>query len=363
MIITDVIIHRLVSPVTRRYRNCVSEWIEARPAILVEVLTDNGLTGWGEPVAEPSRVSIEAHVIGRSPFDYEVIYDRLSEKESPASACGIEMALWDLMGKHLEMPVWQLLGGANRDRVPAYASGFFNREGLDHVADVVDEVKRCVDEGFGAVKLRTGFGRDLDEQIVSGTRETIGQDGGLAIDVNTGYDIDTAIEVGKALVDYDLLWYEEPIAGDDADNYLKVKNSLPMRISGAEILCGLKSFREIIQRKALDIIQPDISRAGGFTEGRRISALAAANDVRVLPHMFGSVVRLAATLQWIATLPEPSPDDSLPVYLELDVMENRLRTDLAHTSFELEDGQMPIPDRPGLGVEIDRTALERFATN
>ena len=137
-----------------------------------------------------------------------------------------------------------------------------------------------------------------------------------------------------------------------------------MRIAGAEGLSGLRSFRQMVQRRAVDIIQPDISRAGGFTEGRRIWALAAANHVRVIPHMFGTVVRLAATLQWLATIPDdPVVHDPFPCYLELDVMENGLRTDLSPTPFELEDGMMQIPDRPGLGVEIDEAALRRFSLN
>ena len=130
-----------------------------------------------------------------------------------------------------------------------------------------------------------------------------------------------------------------------------------MRIAGAEGLSGLRSFREIVQRRAVDIIRPYISRAGGFMEGRRICALAAANHVRVIPHMFGTVVRLAATL----------PDDLValnpfPSYLELDVMENGLRSDLSPRSFELDDGMVKIPDRPGLGVEIDGEALRRYCS-
>ena len=361
MTITEVITHHVVSPVVRPYRNCCSEWIRERPATLVEVRTDNDLTGWGEPVAAPSPEDIETHVIGRSPFDYQVIFDNLSQNGRTSSACGIEIALWDLMGKALDKPVYQLLGGSRRTHVPAYASGFFKREGVDHITDVVEETTRCANEGYKAVKLRTGFGRDLDEQIVSAVREAIGPDVGLAIDVNTGYDVATAIDVGRCLEGYDLLWYEEPIAGDSVEGYLAIKEALPIQLSGAESLSGLHAFRDIVQNQALDIIQPDISRAGGFPEGRRICALASANDVRVIPHMFGSVVRLAATLQWLATLTDDPPDALFPTYLELDVMENKLRTDLALTSFELVDGFMAIPDRPGLGVEIDLQALTKYA--
>ena len=362
MRISKVTVHCLVSPVTIPYRNCCCEWIRSRPATLVEVRTDNGLVGWGEGDG-PSDVDVEAFVLGKSPFDYEVIYDSLSRNGCNASqACGIEMALWDLMGKELDMPVYQLLGGARRTNVPAYASGFFQREGLNHLADVVEEASRCRNAGFQAVKLRTGFGGDMDERIVADVREVIGPEVQLAIDVNTGYDVSTAVEVGRRLEKYDLLWYEEPIDAEDLDGYCEIKEALSLRIAGAESLSGLRSFTEIVQRGAVDLIQPDISRAGGFTEGRRICALAVAHDVRVIPHMFGSVVRLAATLQWLATIPEPAAPRSFPLYLELDVMENHLRTDLARTNFELEDGIMIIPDCPGLGVEIDEEALRRYGS-
>ena len=361
MKITEVIEHRLSYPVERPYRNC-RFWMKARQATLVEVRTDNGLVGWGEG-GLPSEEAIATHVIGRDPFDYEVIYDALSNNGQEGNkACAIEIALWDLMGKALDKPVYQLLGGARRTFVPAYASGFFQREGLDHFQDLADEARRCRDLGFGALKARIGFGPEYDPQILAAMRKGAGDDVALAADVNLGYDVETAIEAGKRLADFDLLWYEEPVPREDIDGYCRLREALPMRISGAEGRVGVRAFQEVVDRQALDILQPDISIAGGFTECRRIWALAWANRIPILPHYFGAVVRLAATLQWMATIPEdPEAEDPLPLYLELDVMENGLRTDLSHIPFELEDGMMPIPDRPGLGVEIDEAALHKYA--
>ncbi len=363
MKISNVIVHNLVAPVERPYRNCCSDWIRSRATTVFEVRTDNGLAGWGEGDGVPSPDEIETCVVGRSPFDYEVIYDRLTDNGRNArSASGIEIALWDLMGKAQEVPVYQLLGGARRTQVPVYASGFFKRADADHVADVAEEAGRFRDASFQAIKLRIGFGPDQDEQIVAAVREAIGAEVKLAVDANTGYDVSTAIEVGRRLDPYDLLWFEEPIDGKDVDGYCEIKQALPIRIAGGESLIGLQSFMEIVQRGAVDLLQPDIGRAGGFTEGRRICDLAAVNEVQVIPHMFGGVVRLAATLQWLATLPfDPTALDPFPTYLELDVMENGLRTDLAVTPFEPKDGVMAIPDRPGLGVEIDEEMLRKFA--
>ena len=359
MKITEVITHELSYPVERPYRNCVSEWIRARDATLFEVRTDDGLVGWGEG-EPPSRADIETRVIGRDPFDCEAIFDSLSrDGRGVATACGVEIALWDLFGKSRGQPIHELLGGSRRDRVAAYASGFFQRQGVDHIESVMEEARLCRDEGFLALKLRLGFGPEQDERLVAAVRETIGDEAGLAADINLGYDVPTAIEAGSRLAAYDLLWYEEPVAADDLEGYRAIRRALPMPIAGAESLSGLESFREIIEAGAVDIIQPDISRAGGFTEGRRICELASANGVHVIPHMFGTVVRLAATLQWLAAIPD-DPRSALPCYLELDVTENGLRTDLSPTSFELEDGTMAIPNRPGLGVEIDEAALHRY---
>ncbi len=363
MKISNVLIHRLTAPVSRPYRNSCSDWIRSRRINLFEVRTDNGLVGWGEGDGVPSQEEIKTWVIGRSPFDYELIYDGLSRNSRRKRvAYGIEMALWDLMGKFLEMPVYQLLGGARRNRVPAYASGFFERAGLDHLKDLVEEASRCRVAGYQALKMRIGYGADRDERIVSAVREAIGSEVKLAVDANTNYDTATAIEVGCRLVPYGIMWYEEPIDGQDLDGYCEIKQAVPLNLAGGEGLCGLRSFREIVHRRAVDLLQPDIGRAGGFSEGRRIAALAAANDIRVIPHMFGGVVRLAATLQWLATIPDDyGVSEPFPSYLEYDVMENGLRTDLAKSPIEPVDGMVTIPDRPGLGVEIDEPALVKFA--
>ena len=182
MKITDLIIHNLAYQAKHPYRNCCSEWVHIRPATLVELRTDNGLVGWGEGGQAPVRSHIENYIIGQNLFDYEVIYDDLSRKgRNSTAACGVEIALWDLMGKALDQPVYQLLGGARRDRVTAYASGFFELRGVDHVQSLVAEARRCRDAGFRAIKMRIGFGIEQDERIVAAVREVIGDDIGLAV--------------------------------------------------------------------------------------------------------------------------------------------------------------------------------------
>jgi D-galactarolactone cycloisomerase len=361
--ISEVLVYNLVYPVKAPFANSGS-YNRSRRATVVEVRTDSGLSGWGEGSGPPSKSDIEQHVIGKSPFDYEVIYDDLSQGGRNArSACGVEIALWDLMGKALEQPVWQLLGGRRRTKVLAYASGLFKPEGGNHASALAEEASRYRDMGFQAVKMKMGFGPEEDDRIVSAVRSAIGEDVALAIDANCAYDPATAIASGKRTMVYDLLWYEEPIAPTDIAGYAMIKQALPTcRLVGAEGLAGSGAFRDLIQARVLDAIQPDISIAGGFTEMKRIAAMAEADYVRVIPHMWGGVVRLAATLHYQATMPDkPSPMNPFPCYCEYDMTENGLRTELG-TRFPMEDGWVQIPEDPGLGVEIDREVLERYAS-
>lgn len=360
MKISKVLTHCLTAPVGVPYRNCCSAWIRKREATLFEVRADDGLVGWGEGDGVPALEEIETHVIGGDPFDHEEIYRGLSKSGRHASsASGIEMALWDLMGKALDKPACELLGGARRTQVPAYASGFFVREGMDHLEDVAEVACHCRDQGFEAVKLRTGFGPDQDQRITAAARNALGPDVKIAVDATAGYDVAASINAGRRLAAYDLLWYEEPVSAQDVDGYLAIRQALSVPIAGAESLSCESSFEHIVQQQAVDIIQPDIGRVGGFSGVGAIDALAIASKVQVIPHAFGSAIRLAATLQWLATIPDEALN-RLPAYLEVDVMENALRTDLTSTPFQLEGGFVRVPDLPGLGIELDEHALRRY---
>jgi D-galactarolactone cycloisomerase len=154
-------------------------------------------------------------------------------------------------------------------------------------------------------------------------------------------------------VENNLLWFEEPVSSDDVESYIEIRRALNVRISGAEQLRGHRAFRRFLQERALDIVQPDISICGGFTEYKKIEAMASANHVRVLPHMFGTAIRMAATLQLLANLPD--------VLLEYDMSENALRTELAVEPIAHVDGVVAIPQGPGLGIEINRDLLARYA--
>lgn len=361
MKIIDVKTYPVVYPVQDPFSNGMRT-TRQRPFGIVEVITDAGITGWGEGTIVPARRAIESQVIGRDPFHYEVIWEGLhSQGVDTGAISGIDIALWDIMGKALKLPIHTLLGGAFRNQVQAYATGLFRRERTDPTAALMEEAKVYADAGFKAMKMKVGFGPDYDIKNVAAVRRAIGDDILLAVDANCAYDRGSAIAVGQRLVENNLLWFEEPISSDDVEGYIEIRRALKVRISGAEQLRGHRAFRRMVQERALDIIQPDVSICGGFTEYRKIAAMASANHVRVLPHMFGTAIRLAATLQLLAALPDsPRSNVPFPTLLEYDMSENALRTELAKEPIRHTDGIVAIPQGPGLGIEINREVLAKY---
>jgi len=362
MKIVDVKTYPVIYPVKDPFSNGMRT-TRQRPFGIVEVITDSGLSGWGEGTGVPARRALESQVIGRSPFDYAVIWEGLQLQGTDIGAIsGVDIALWDLMGKALDKPIHQLLGGSFRSKVDAYATGLFRRERSDPTAALVDEARGYVDQGFKAMKMKVGFGPDYDIKNVAAVRRAIGDDILFAVDANCAYDRGSAIAVGQRLVENNLLWFEEPVSSDDVESYIEIRRALNVRISGAEQLRGHRAFRRFLQERALDIVQPDISICGGFTEYKKIEAMASANHVRVLPHMFGTAIRMAATLQLLANLPDvPHSNVPFPVLLEYDMSENALRTELAVEPIAHVDGVVAIPQGPGLGIEINRDLLARYA--
>lgn len=361
MKIVDVKTYTLVYPVQDPFSNAMRTTRE-RAFGVVEVLTDAGVSGWGEGATVPARRALESQVIGRNPFDHELIWEGLHKQGTdPAAISAVDIALWDVMGKALQQPIYQLLGGAFRTRVQAYATGLFRKERADRTAALVEEARGYVDQGFKAMKMKVGFGPEYDIRNVAAVRRAIGDGVLFAVDANCGYDRGSAIAVGKEIAQQNLLWFEEPISPDDVEGHIEIRRALNVRIAGAEQFRGRWAFRRMIQERALDIIQPDVCVCGGFTEFRKIAAMASANYVRVIPHMFGTAIRLAATLHLLASLPDaPRALEAFPTLLEYDMSENALRTELAREPIRHADGIVAVPQGPGLGIEIDREVLRKY---
>jgi D-galactarolactone cycloisomerase len=276
----------------------------------------------------------------------------------------IDIALWDLAGKALGRPVHALLGGAFRTRIEPYATGFYRIRGQGERDRLADEARRHADHGFRFMKVKLGFGLDDDIAVMEAVARAIeGRGVRLMIDSNHAYGYAEARELGRALADYRLRWYEEPVVAEDLAGYRELRATLPMPIAGGENAFTVYGFRDLIGTRAVDIAQPDIGCAGGFTACRHIAALAQAHGVAVNPHVWGSAVGQVASLHLIASLPvtHHSLFPTEPVF-EFDQSSHPFRRELVRAPIERgADGWIDIPDGPGLGIEVNREVLERYA--
>jgi len=351
-------------------------WYHTRTAMLVEVVSDGGLAGFGEaygPAAASRAIVEELYrplLVGRDPLDIQVLWEELynafrdyGRKGIPIAALSaIDIALWDLKGKALGLPIYKLLGGRFRGEVEAYATGLYRRRVPDQAAALAEEAKGYLAEGFSAMKLKVGFGVEEDLRNVRAVREAIGPGPRLMVDANHAYDAVEAIRLGRRIEPYDIYWFEEPVVPEDLDGYLQVKQALRIPIAGGEAEYTRYGFKELIARRAVDIVQPDLCACGGFSEALKISALASTWGITYYPHVWGSAVGLYASLQLAAALP-PNPLALSPAGLlfELDRTPNPFRERLAATPLARKGPLIDIPQGPGLGLELDRDFLARSA--
>jgi D-galactarolactone cycloisomerase len=371
--IKDVRTHVLEAPLSEPFGWSFSS-TAARGSCLVEVTSDSGITGWGECYG-PARINaavveaLKGRLIGRDPTATDVIWMDLynhfrdyGQKGVVVSAIsGIDIALMDLKGRHFGVPASTLLGGAVRMSVDAYATGTYRRGSGDPLDYIVEEVKGYVREGFKAVKLKIGFGVAEDTALIRAVRKAVGPGVGLMLDANHGFDALEAIALGRAVADLDIGWFEEPVVPDDLDSYVEVRRGQPIPVAGGECDMTRWGFREVFMRRAMDIVQPDTCAAGGLSECKKIADMAAAFGVRYVPHVWGTGIGLAASLQLLAALPDVPPRHTprAPI-LEFDRSEHPFRQAVLKTAIEHENGRVAIPMGPGLGVEIDRQGIARF---
>jgi len=272
------------------------------------------------------------------------------------------VALWDIKGKHFAAPIHVLMGGPVRTEVAAYATGTYRRGNADPLGYIVEEVKGYVREGFPAVKLKIGFGVAEDTALVRACREAVGPRVGLMLDANHGYDVVEAIALGRKVADCDVGWFEEPVVPEDLESYVEVRRGQPIPVAGGETWFTRWNFREVFNARAVDIAQPDVCAAGGLSETKKIADMASAFGVRCVPHVWGTGVGLATALQLLAVLPHNPPRHTpLEPVLEFDRSEHPFRQAVLSAPIEHEGGIVRVPKGPGLGIAVDRTALERFA--
>jgi len=278
---------------------------------------------------------------------------------------GLDIALWDICGKARGEPVAKLLGGMFRDKVQAYATGFYRISGKGEAARQAAEAKQRHAEGFRAMKIKLGFGVEDDLAVMQAIREaTAGLSYEAMIDTNHAYGVAEAIRLGRGIEaqGWKLRWYEEPVTQEDLEGYGEVRRALATPIAGGENEFTLFGFRELFARRAVDIAQPDICAAGGFSGCRHIVALAHAHGVQVNPHVWASAVGQAASLQLIAAIPAANHAlfASEPL-LEFDMSSHPFREHLTDAPLRQQGGWVEVPQRPGLGIEVSRDVIRQYA--
>lgn len=330
---------------------------------LLEVRTDSGLVGWGSSYTSKRLVDAAVELL-RPLWKGEVAIEpeRVSEKlhqhtywtgrggSITHAISGIDIALWDILGKHTGQPVSRLIGGRYKERIKPYASLIFAEPG-----ELRERLLAAKERGFRAFKLGWGpFGRvsdALDEEMIRTARETIGPESDLMVDAGGSQQfwprgLKWALKSAAMLADYGVVWFEEALPPDDLEGYVELRRGSKVLISAGEVLTRRQSFRPWLERGALDVVQPDCTKVGGLSEGRRIGWMAHDHNVLLVGHGYNTGVGLAADLQLAAALPNTR-------WVEYITPSPMIEGILAEPFPIDEEGMIAIPDRPGLGVEIN----------
>lgn len=362
-----------VEPIVLRLPHVSEDVDGTQDDLLIKVETDDGLCGWGEVDSSPevAKAVIDAptsHGIchglrqvltGRDPFDVEQLWDLMYRKTlyygrqgvAIHAISGIDMALWDIIGKAVGKPVHKLLGGSYRTVARAYASVLMPETpveaelmGRDHVA-----------QGFTAMKFGwgpLGLDEERDIELIAAARSGAG-DAQLMIDFGQRYTAKKAIRIADRVKKQRLDWMEEPLPPDDFDGYRELTSSVSTDVAAGEAESGRRSFQRLIQECRVNVIQPDISRAGGLTEVRKIATLAQDANIRLVPHAFKTGILLSACLQLIAALPNTE-------LLEYSLTKSPIRRDLLLEPLRVLEGFVQVPEKPGLGIEVNPDVIARY---
>ncbi|MBA8795383.1 L-alanine-DL-glutamate epimerase-like enolase superfamily enzyme [Friedmanniella endophytica] len=342
--------------------------------LLVFVTASDGTVGVGEadsspPVAqavveaEPSHLiarGLRSVLLGRNPLDLELLWHNMvagsryfGGGSTMHAISAADIALWDLAGKLLGLPVAQLLGGPRSDRLDAYAS-LVMPDTPDLAAAAAAEY---ASRGYRAIKFGWGpLGADLalNEELVRRIRAAVGDEVAIMIDAGQVWDVKTAVRMAAVYEGYGVGWLEEPLPPDDVDGYRRLSDRTTLAIAGGEQESDYTAFEVLATRARLDVLQPDLGRCGGLTQGRRLAWLAARHHRRLVPHAFKSGVLVAASTHLAACAPTGG-------LIEHTVSTSPIARDLVRQEISFADGRVQLPlDRPGLGVEIDPTVLERL---
>lgn len=338
---------------------------------LIAVHTDTGMVGLGsvftnDDLVRASLALLQPLYVGESALEPERVSEKLHQNmfwlgrggSITHTISGIDIALWDLLGKATGQSVGRLLGGRYRERVQPYASLL-----MQEPAKMRDSLLAVKAQGFRAFKIGWGpFGRNsaaIDEAIVKAAREAIGPDCRLMVDAggsdaywSNGYK--WALNAARMLASYEVYWFEEPLQPDALGDYILLREHSPIAIAGGEVLTRRQSFQPWLQARAFDIVQPDVTKVGGISEERRIAWMAQDHGVRFIPHGWNTAVGLAADLQLASAFPGTDLVEYLTGSPFID--------DITIGGWQLDaDGMLSIPTQPGLGLELDPDAIARYS--
>ncbi|WP_305767128.1 mandelate racemase/muconate lactonizing enzyme family protein [Candidatus Epulonipiscium viviparus] len=378
MKIKDVYVHKISAKLEVPFKFSQG-WVDKRSSVIVEVVDDNGNAGFGECLCHGQQSPhlaaafiehcYKEEVIGKDPFDSEVIWETLYNKSRPFGQLGIavnalsglDIAIWDLKGKILGMPVSKLLGGTFRNKLLAYATGFYRKADGVYPQDAVEEALKYKELGFKGMKLKVGFTPEKDIEYIRAVRKAVGHDIMLMADFNAAYSQADARKIILELEPEKIYFYEEPISPEDMEGYKAIRNLTSSFIAAGEEIFGKISIKNWLSAGALDIYQPDVCSSGGFTECKKMAAIAGAYNTTIMPHAWGSGVGLAAALHFIASLPNtPMSYEPSEIFLEFDQSDHPFRKELINDTIKYEDGYIYVPDKPGLGIEINREILTKY---
>ena len=340
---------------------------------LVRVRTEDGLEGIGEADASPEVIKaiidapfshniacgLREILIGENPLETERLWQKMYRRtmyygRSSVTICAmsaVDMALWDLKGKYFKQPIHRLLGGKYHDRIKAYASILFGRDGKQ-----TREIgQRWINAGYQAVKFGwepMGQSEALDIELVRGARAGVGDGATLLIDAGCVWDARTALRRAHAFAEFGIEWLEEPLQPGDVEGYVWLRDRSPVPIAAGEEECGRESFRPLIDRHALDVYQVDLSR-NGFIDAAYIRSRVEEIGARLCNHCYTSPITVAASLHWLATCRDA-------FIFEDCVDDSPMRHKLTKEKIDAENGWITVPDRPGLGITLDEAFVREY---
>ncbi|MCK0189942.1 mandelate racemase/muconate lactonizing enzyme family protein [Arenibacter sp. F20364] len=364
-----VITHKLDTPFY------FSQWqYDTRKICIVKITLEDGTYGWGEGYGPAGVIKsgiefLKPFLLDKKALEHEVLWQEMYRRSMDYARSGtlqaaisaIDVALWDIKGKIFGQPVSVMLGGIKNPIIQPYATGlYFTREG-DLEQKLVEEALLYKSQEFKATKMKVGLGIETDVKYVAAIRKAIGPDMKLMIDSNHAYSYKEAIELARKVEKYDISWFEEPVSPEDYEGYRRLRDNTSIPIAGGECEYLKFGFRRLFENECVDIAQPDICATGGLTEAKRIAALAQAYNKDVVPHSWGTWIAISAAVHFVGNL-DQNPGrmyNELPT-MELDRTENALRDEVTKHQIPISKGLLQVPQLPGLGVEVDMDALEKY---